>query len=138
MRTKSTFKSARTLPSDDGGRRLTELTSNDAALLSAMIGTIGTIWGIAFVAFAFLFDRWKEYFAEPSTTAEEPSSSNVFTLFLWVTVLSFASIVLSVAVFVANSHELLVLAWVGFLVSTGAFLWLTFSVYSAARRELFL
>ena len=103
-----------------------------------MIGTIGTIWGIAFVAFAFLFDRWKEYFAEPSTTAEEPSSSNVFTLFLWVTVLSFASIVLSVAVFVANSHELLVLAWVGFLLSTGAFLWLTFSVYSAARRELFL
>ena len=103
-----------------------------------MIGTIGTIWGIAFVAFAFLFDRWKEYFAEPSTTSEEPSSSNVFTLFLWVTVLSFASIVLSVAVFVANSHELLVLAWVGFLVSTGAFLWLTISVYWAARRELVL
>src|SRR3989442_12594937 len=100
-----------------------------------MIGTIGAIWGIAFVAFAFLFDRWKEYFAEPSPTAEEPSSSNVFTLFLWVTVLSFASIVLSVAVFVANSHGLLVLTWVGFLLSTGAFLWLTFSLSPAGMRE---
>jgi len=91
-----------------------------------MIGTIGTVWGIGFVAFAFLFDRWKEF------------SPNVFTLFLWVTVLSFASIVLSLAVFVANSHELLALAWVGFLVSTGSFLWLTLSVYSVARRELVL
>ena len=119
-------------------RGLTELTPNDATLLATMIGTIGTIWGIAFVAFAFLFDRWKEYFAEPSPTAEEPTSPNVFSLFLWVTVLSFASIVLSLAIFVANSHELLVLAWVGFLVSTGVFLWLTISVYWAARRELVL
>jgi len=113
-----------------------ELTPNDATLLAAMIGTIGTIWGIAFVAFAFLFDRWKEYFADPSPTAEAPTSSNVFSLFLWVTILSFASIVVSLAIFVANSRELLVLAWVGFLVSTGAFLWLTLSVYWAARREV--
>ena len=119
-------------------RGLTELTPNDATLLATMIGTIGTVWGIGFVAFAFLFDRWKEFFADISVNAEEPSSPNVFTLFLWVTVLSFASIVLSLAVFVSNSHELLVLAWVGFLVSTGSFLWLTLSVYSAARRELVL
>src|SRR5439155_7959620 len=136
MRTKSTFKSARTLPSDDGGRRLTDITPSDATLLAAMIGTIGTIWGIAFVAFAFLFDRWKEFLGELTPVAEEPSSPNVFSLFLWVTVLSFASIVLSLAVFVANSHELLSLASIGFLISTGAFLWLTISVYSAARREL--
>ena len=70
--------------------------------------------------------------------AEEPSSPNVFSLFMWVTVFSFASVVLSLAVFVANSHELLVLALIGFLVSTGTFLWLTISVYSAARRELLL
>jgi len=103
-----------------------------------MIGTIGTIWGIGFVAFAFLFDRWKEFLKELTPVAEEPSSPNVFTLFMWVTVLSFASIVLSLAVFVANSHELLMLAWVGFLVSTGTFLWLTISVYRTARRELVL
>src|SRR2546427_7537192 len=103
-----------------------------------MIGTIGTIWGIAFVAFAFLFDRWKEFLRELTPVAEEPSSPNVFTLFLWVTILSFASIVLSLSVFVANSHELSALAWIGFLVSTGTFLWLTLSVYSAARRELLL
>src|SRR2546422_6685018 len=103
-----------------------------------MIGTIGTIWGIGFVAFAFLFDRWKEFLTELTPVAEEPSSPNVFSLFLWVTVLSFASIVLSLAVFVSNSHELLALAWVGFLVSTGTFLWLTISVYSAAKRDLVL
>src|SRR3989442_13845321 len=103
-----------------------------------MIGTIGTIWGIGFVAFAFLFDRWKEFLSELTPVAEEPSSPNVFSLFMWVTVFSFASVVLSLAVFVANSHELLVLALIGFLVSTGTFLWLTISVYSAARRELLL
>jgi|SRR5437867_11750436 len=103
-----------------------------------MIGTIGTIWGIAFVAFAFLFDRWKEFLGELTPVAEEPTSPNVFTLFLWVTILSFASIVVSLAVFVANSHELLMLAGIGFLVSTGTFLWLTLSVYSAARRELLM
>jgi len=119
-------------------RGLTELTPSDATLLAAMIGTIGTIWGIAFVAFAFLFDRWKEFLGELTPVAEEPSSPNVFSLFLWVTVLSFASIVLSLAVFVANSHELLSLASIGFLISTGAFLWLTISVYSASRRELVL
>jgi len=119
-------------------RGLTELTPNDATLLATMIGTIGTIWGIAFVAFAFLFDRWKDYFAEPSPSAEEPTSPKVFTLFLWVTVLTFASIVLSLDVFVANSHELFVLAWVGFLVSTGTFHWLNISVYLAAKRDLVL
>ncbi len=103
-----------------------------------MIGTIGTIWGIGFVAFAFLFDRWKEFLGELTPGAEEPSSPNVFSLFLWVTVLSFTGIVVSLAVFVANSHELLAAAWVGFLISTGAFLWLTISVYSTARRELLL
>src|SRR2546422_4709310 len=109
-----------------------------STLLATMIGTIGTIWGVGFVAFAFLFDRWKEFLKELTPVAEEPSSPNVFTLFMWVTVLSFASIVLSLAVFVANSHELLMLAWVGFLVSTGTFLWLTISVYRTARRELVL
>ncbi len=117
---------------------MTELTPNEATLLAAMIGTIGTIWGIGFVAFAFLFDRWKEFLGELTPVAEKPSSPNVFSLFLWVTVFSFGSIVLSLIVFVANSHELLVLAWMGFLVSTGTFLWLTVSVYSAAKRDLVL
>lgn len=103
-----------------------------------MIGTMGTIWGIGFVAFVFLFDRWKEFMGNLFPSAEEPTSRHLFSLFFWATVFSFLSIVVSLAVFVANSHELLILAWIGFLVSTGSFLWLTISVYSAARRELIL
>ncbi len=103
-----------------------------------MIGTVGAIWGIGFVAFTFLFHQWEEFLRDPSPSAEEPSSPRVFSLFLWVTVLSFGSIVLSLVVFVANLRELLVLALVGFLVSIGTFLLLTISVYRAARRDVLL
>ncbi len=100
-----------------------------------MIGTIGTIWGIGFVAFVFLFDRWKEFLSNLSPGAEAPASPRLFSLFLWATLLSFSSIVVSLAVFAANSHELLVVALAGFLLSTAAFLLLTVSVYRMARRE---
>lgn len=115
---------------------LTQLTPNDATLLATMIGTIGTIWGVGFVAFAFLFDRWKEFMSNLYPGAEEPTSPGLFSLFLWATVLSFSSIVVSLAVFVADSHEWLILAWLGFLVSTASFFWLTISVYRAATREV--
>ncbi len=115
---------------------MTQLTPNDAALLATMIGTVGTIWGIGFVAFAFLFDRWQEFLRNLYPGAEVPASPRLFSLFFWATVFSFSSIVISLVVFTANSHEWLIVAVLGFLMSAGSFLWLTTAVYRAARREV--
>src|SRR5256885_11382890 len=74
---------------------MTNLTSNDFALLPAMMSTIGTIWSIGLVAYVFIFQYLKDTLNDIATPKRLLKYGVAFSIYLVAGLFTAACVLLS-------------------------------------------